>query len=366
MNPKLIAFHLPQYHPIPENNEWWGEGFTEWRNVVSAQPLFKGHYQPHLPADLGFYDLRLPEVRIKQASLAQQYGIYGFCYYHYWFNGQELLERPVREILLSGEPNQPFCLCWANENWTRRWDGMDHEVLIAQNYSSDDDISHFMALLPYFKDSRYIKIDNKPLILIYRSSLLPDSVHTTSLWRKLAIENDLDGLYLVKVESFPEDRNRNPQLEGFDAALDFTPDGTHAPPTLSPGHKYELLKKFRLRKTHPFSSNSVYLYSEFVEFMLRRRRVNYPRFPCVFPAWDNSSRRKNSGASIIHGSTPSLYGKWLKSVLADHLTLSNLPEPFVFINAWNEWAEGCHLEPDLRWGHAYLEQTRDALRVNSV
>lgn len=366
MNPKLIAFHLPQYHPIPENNAWWGEGFTEWRNVVSAEPLFKGHYQPHLPADLGFYDLRLPEVRIHQASLARQYGIHGFCYYHYWFNGKQLLERPVKEILLSGKPSQPFCLCWANENWTRRWDGMDHEVLIAQKYSNSDDVSHFMVLLPYLKDSRYIKINNKPLFLIYRSSLLPNSVHTTNLWRKLAKENDLDGLYLVKVESFPEDRNRNPQLEGFDASLDFTPDATHSPPILSPGRMYELFKRFRLRKTHPFSNNYVFLYSEFVECMLRRRRVDYPRFPCVFPAWDNSSRRKSGGASIIHGSTPSLYGKWLRSVLADHLTLAKLPEPIVFINAWNEWAEGCHLEPDLRWNHAYLEETLYALNVNST
>jgi lipopolysaccharide biosynthesis protein len=365
LQPKLIAFHLPQYHPIPENNAWWGEGFTEWRNVVGGKSLFKEHYQPHLPADLGFYDLRLPEVREHQASLAERYGIHGFCYYHYWFHGKELLERPVKEILLSGKPDRPFCLCWANENWTRRWDGMDQEVLISQSHSDADDTAHLMALLPYFKDSRYIRIKNKPLFLVYRSSLLPDPICTTRLWRRLAQENSLDGLYLVKVESFPEDRNLDPRLDGFDASLDFTPDGTHASEACQPERMYRFLKRLRARKSHPFSENSVFLYSEFVNCMLRRQRVDYPRFPCVFPSWDNSSRRKNGGASIIHGSTPGLYGEWLYSVLSDHLTLSRLPEPIVFINAWNEWAEGCHLEPDLRWGHAYLQATLEALMRNS-
>lgn len=364
-HPKLIAFHLPQYHPIPENNAWWGEGFAEWTNVVGGRSLFKEHYQPHLPADLGFYDLRLPEVREHQASLAERYGIHGFCYYHYWFHGKELLERPVKEIVISGKPALPFCLCWANENWTRRWDGMDQEVLISQRHSDEDDIAHLMALLPIFKDSRYIRIDNKPLFLIYRSSLLPDPVSTTKLWRRLAQENSLDGLYLVNVESFPEDRNRDPRLNGFDASLDFTPDSTNSPEIFQPGQIHRILKKLRIRKSHPFSENRVYSYSEFVDRMLRRQRVDYPRFPCVFPSWDNSSRRKNGEASIIHGSTPRLYGKWLNSVLADHLTLSKLPEPVVFINAWNEWAEGCHLEPDLRWSHAYLQATLDALESNS-
>lgn len=359
--PKLIAFHLPQYHPIPENDAWWGEGFTEWRNVVGGKPIFQDHYQPHLPSDLGFYDLRLPEVRDQQASLAKRYGIHGFCYYHYWFHGKELLDRPVKEILLSGKPSLPFCLCWANENWTRKWDGMDQEVLISQRHSEADDLSHLMALLPYFKDSRYIRIDNKPLFLVYRSSLLPDPISTTSLWRRLAQENSLEGLYLVKVESFPQERNHDPRLDGFDASLDFTPDGTHAPVTCQPGRMSRFLNRLGLRKRHPFSDNNVYLYSDFVDSMLRRQRVDYPRFPCVFPSWDNSSRRRNGGASIMHGSTPSLYGKWLGSVLADHLTFSNLPEPIVFINAWNEWAEGCHLEPDLRWRHAYLRATLEAL-----
>src|SRR6476620_7799168 len=178
-NIKPIAIHLPQFHPIPENDEWWGKGFTEWTNVTKAKPLFKGHYQPHLPADLGFYDLRLPEIREQQAQLAKEYGIYGFCYYHYWFNGRRLLERPFEEVFKSGKPDFPFMLCWANENWTRVWDGMNNEVLLAQNYSEEDDRAHIKTLIPYFKDSRYIKINRKPIIAIYRSSSLPNPKRTT-------------------------------------------------------------------------------------------------------------------------------------------------------------------------------------------
>ncbi|MDJ0634982.1 MAG: glycoside hydrolase family 99-like domain-containing protein [Xenococcaceae cyanobacterium MO_188.B29] len=183
-NIKAIAFYLPQYHPIPENDKWWGKGFTEWTSVAKAKPLFKDHYQPHLPADLGFYDLRLPEVRQAQADLAREYGIYGFCYYHYWFNGKRLLERPFNEVLESGKPDFPFCLCWANENWTRRWDGQDREILIEQKYSVVDDREHIKSLISAFKDPRYIKIDGKPLFLIYRVNSLPDPSLTQKIWRE--------------------------------------------------------------------------------------------------------------------------------------------------------------------------------------
>ncbi|WP_082326023.1 glycoside hydrolase family 99-like domain-containing protein [Synechococcus sp. GFB01] len=221
---RAICLYLPQFHPIAENDKWWGAGFTEWRNVTRAKPLFPGHYQPHHPADLGYYDLRLAEVRQHQADLARQYGIDGFCYYHYWFTGKQLLERPVSEILRTGQPDFPFCLCWANENWTRRWDGQDQEVLIGQQYSPADDQNHIQALLPYFHDPRYIRIHNKPLFLVYRSSELPDPRATTALWRDQAQANGLEGLYLVKVESFPVERARHPEPDGFDAALDFQPD----------------------------------------------------------------------------------------------------------------------------------------------
>ena len=357
MKPNLLAFHLPQYHPIPENDEWWGPGFTEWRNVARATPLFPGHYQPHLPADLGYYDLRLPEVRQQQADLARQYGIHGFCYYHYWFSGKQLLERPVAEILSSGQPDFPFCLCWANENWTRRWDGQDQEVLIAQHYSLADDEAHLRALLPYFHDPRYIRIHNKPLFLVYRASALPDPRATTALWRQLAQQHGLDGLYLVKVESFPTERNRHPELDGFDAALDFQPDWGSLPPPLQPPLRWKLLHKLGLARPHPFLTNRVFSYPDVVAAMLARQPVPYPRFPCVTPAWDNTARRRNGGATILHGSTPSAFGHWLRAVLADQPTLGQLPEPFVFINAWNEWAEGNHLEPDLKLKYELLIET---------
>jgi len=261
----ILAFALPQFHPIPENNEWWGAGFTEWRNVAQARPLFPGHEQPHYPADLGYYDLRLPELRQQQANLARQYGIDGFCYYHYWFTGKRLLERPVEEILNSGKPDFPFCLCWANENWTRRWDGQDQEVLIAQQYSPADDLAHIQALLPYFHDRRYIRIQNKPLFLVYRSSALPDTRATTTLWRQLGQASGLEDLYLVKVESFPTDRQRCPELDGFDAALDFQPDrGSLPSPSQSP-RRWNLLNMLGLaRRPHPFRTNRVFSFREVV------------------------------------------------------------------------------------------------------
>src|SRR5215467_8332153 len=177
-NVRLIAFYLPQFHPISGNDQWWGKGFTEWRNVVRGRPLFPGHYQPHLPADLGFYDLRVPEIRQAQADLAQEYGIHGFCYYHYWFNGRRLLQRPFEEILASGKPDFPFCLCWANENWTRTWDGGDDQILLAQNYSDEDDLTHIKSLIPAFRDKRYIRVNGKPVLLVYRTTSLPNPSET--------------------------------------------------------------------------------------------------------------------------------------------------------------------------------------------
>jgi lipopolysaccharide biosynthesis protein len=183
---RAICFHLPQYHPIRENDEWWGKGFTEWANVTRTRPRFKDHYQPHLPADLGFYDLRLPEARQAQADLARQHGIHGFCYYHYWFNGRRLLERPFNEILASGQPRFPFCLCWANENWTRRWDGQERDILLEQNYGDEDDLNHIRWLANAFRDPRYIRIQGKPIFLVYRLSRLPNPARTVKIWRNEA------------------------------------------------------------------------------------------------------------------------------------------------------------------------------------
>ena len=218
--PKLIAFYLPQFHPIPENDAWWGKGFTEWRSVVRAQPKFKGHHQPHLPSDLGFYDLRVPETRIAQANLAREYGIHGFCYYYYWFNGRRLLERPLDEVLKTGEPDFPFCVCWANENWTRRWDGQDKEILIAQEYSPDADRRLIADLAPLFRDPRYIRIGGRPLLVVYRANTLPDARASAGRFREQARREGLEDLYLafVHVPGMP-----SPVSWGFDAGVEFPP-----------------------------------------------------------------------------------------------------------------------------------------------
>jgi hypothetical protein len=216
-----IAIYLPQFHPVPENDLWWGKGFTEWTNVAKAKPLFDGHYQPHLPADLGFYDLRLAEVREEQAAMAKKYGIEGFCYYHYWFNGKRILERPFNEVLSSGKPDFPFMLCWANENWTKVWDGGENNILLEQKYSDEDDISHIKSLIPAFKDERYIKVDGKPVFAIYRSANIPDVKRTLETWRKEAKKEGLE-LYLCRMEGFGT-WGESYLNDGFDAAISFEP-----------------------------------------------------------------------------------------------------------------------------------------------
>jgi glycosyltransferase involved in cell wall biosynthesis len=342
-NVRTIAFYLPQYHPIPENDEWWGKGFTEWTMVTKAKPLFKGHYQPHIPADLSFYDLRLPETREAQAELAKEYGIYGFCYYHYWFSGRHLLERPFNEVLASGKPDLPFCLCWANENWTRTWDGLDNHVLIDQKYGPEDDRQHLRWLAKAFRDERYIRIDGKPLFLVYRVSKIPNPYHTTSIWREEAQKLGIGEIYLATVESLPDDRI-DPTRNGFDAAVEFQPDWLH----------------LRSLPNRIYGDNYVYDYASMVEVMLRKKKPPYKRFPCVTPSWDNSPRRRKQ-AIVLRDSTPELYQRWLERLIED-FTLSKPEENLVFINSWNEWGEGAHLEPCQRWGQAYLEATRKALQ----
>jgi lipopolysaccharide biosynthesis protein len=363
---RAIAFHLPQFHPIPENDEWWGKGFTEWTNVVKARPLFPGHYQPHLPADLGFYDLRLPEARVAQAELAAEYGIYGFCYYHYWFNGRQLLERPVNEILNSGAPDFPFCLCWANENWTRRWDGLHQEVLLAQQYTADDDVAHIRSLIPFFLDRRYIRVMDRPFFAVYRASLLPEPRRTTDVWRREAERAGLKGLFLVRVESYSE--AADPRDFGFDYSLGFQPNWRLALESRILRRKWWHRRK--LRTAEPiFYDDVISDYEELVRRALAKEPPKYPQIPCVSPSWDNSARRK-SGALVLANSTPKFYERWLREVasrqaarIAADENSDVSPESLVFINAWNEWAEGNHLEPCQKWGRAYLEATRRALSV---
>lgn len=353
---RALAFYLPQYHPVPENDEWWGKGFTEWRNVVRAKPLFPNHFQPHLPADLGFYDLRVPDVRELQAQLAQANGIDGFVYYHYWFNGRRILERPFDEVLASGRPNFPFCLCWANENWTRVWDGGEKHVLLEQRYSAEDDRAHLESLLPAFRDPRYIRVAGRPLFLVYRTELLPDPAATAQRWRDVARKAGLGELYLARVEGF--ERGIDPQRIGFDAAVEFAPNWDIGLPKFQQGLPRLLSRAGIL--PHAFAENAVVSYTAVAQAMAGRPPARYKQFRCVTPMWDNSARRRR-GARILVESTPAKYEKWLEAVAAQTLHDKVGDERLVFINAWNEWAEGNHLEPDLKWGHAYLEATRRAL-----
>lgn len=354
---RALAFVLPQFHPIPENDTWWGMGFTEWTNVSKATPYFKGHYQPHLPSDLGFYDLRLPEARIAQSDLASEYGIHGFCYYHYWFNGKRILEKPVEEMLKAAAPNFPFCLCWANENWTRRWDGQESEILLKQKYGETDDKEHVQSLIPSFRDSRYIKVDGKPLFLVYRLSHLPDPQATINLWRREVSEAGFPGIYLVNVESLPSDHGLAEKYS-LDAAVEFAPDWQCLGPRIRPLGKFT---KF-IRRYRGWSDNTVTDYPNLVNNMINKKLPKYLRYPCVTPMWDNSARRKSGAATILVNSTPEIYKDWLSKTIQNFIPPSS-DENLVFINAWNEWGEGNHLEPCQKWGRAYLEATRDALAL---
>ncbi len=353
--PRLIAFYLPQYHPIQENDEWWGEGFTEWHNVSKAEPLFSGHYQPHVPADLGYYDLRDEATRVAQAELAKQYGIEGFCYYHYWFNGHRLLERPLEDMLSSGKPDFPFCICWANENWTRRWDGEDQQVLIKQDYSEADDRRHIQSLLPVFEDPRYIRINGKPLFLVYRTENLPDAARTAEIWRAEARTAGLGELHLCRVESMDKG---DPVAINFDSALEFAPDWWNKGPRLQADA--ELLAGAEGAVADVCANNFVHSYQALSDTMMAKAIPPYKWLRCVMPSWDNWARR-TQGASIFLGSTPEKYQAWLGRAIANTDGRLLGEERLVFINAWNEWAEGNHLEPDQKFGHGYLEATRKAL-----
>jgi lipopolysaccharide biosynthesis protein len=366
---KTIAFYLPQYHPIQENNEWWGAGFTEWTNVAAAKPRFKGHNQPHIPADLGFCDLRLEETRILQAELAKQYGIGGFCYYHYWFNGKMLLERPFNEVLRSGKPDFPFCLCWANENWTRRWDGRENEILMGQSYHEYDAERHMLWLEQAFSDERYIKVNGKPLFLVYRAADIPDISDKILQWRAVIEKKGYLGLYVCSVKnvirSIPDE---TAIAAGFDAVVEFQPNFSSFPRNRMenifrkniPNIYNSFINLLGLQKIFSLKpSVKAFNYESVVQKMLKSDAKTYKFFPCVTPHWDNTPRKK-TGAIVVQNDNPELYKKWLINACGRVRQYSQ-DEQIVFINAWNEWGEGCHLEPDLRNGRKFLQATKDAL-----
>jgi len=358
---RIIAIYLPQFHPIPENNEWWGNGFTEWTNVTKAQPRFEGHYQPHLPADLGFYDLRLEEARLAQEALAKQHGIYGFCYYHYWFNGKRLLYEPLDRKLQNPKEDLPFMMCWANENWTRAWDGLDREVLIKQEYSFEDDEEHIRFLITLFKDSRYIKVEGKPVFIIYRPNLFPELEKTIQMWRQKVKDAGFPDLYLGYAQN--SINNFAPESKGFDFAFDFQPSDINCPEGIPYPTDFleKIIRKIKRKLKIKVPDLEYYVdYSTYVNSQLQKKFKNKV-YPGITPMWDNTSRRKKNNFILNH-STPEIYKHWLSHIISTY-DWDQVPENFIFINAWNEWAEGNHLEPCQKWGTQYLEATKKEIDI---
>lgn len=346
-NPKLIAFYLTQFHPTPENDLWWGKGFTEWTNVTKATPQFEGHHQPHLPTDFGFYDLRVRETRHDQIKVAKEYGIDGFCYHYYWFSGQRILNKPLDDMLVDTESDMPFCLSWANENWTRRWDAAEHEVLIAQQYLPDDDINFIKSIVPFFQDERYIRVNGKPFLIVYRPQHLPDARKTLGIWREHCRSIGLGDIHVCAALTHG---NENYEKFGFDSGVEFPPHN------LAPSNINEHIS------FHTSFKGNVFQYATIAQFYLNKTYdlENSNVFKTVFPSWDNTARTKERALVVLNG-VPDNYEFWLSSTI-DLAARSKNKDPLVFINAWNEWAEGCHLEPDRSFGYGFLQATLNAKR----
>ncbi len=352
---RLIAFHLPQFHPTELNDRWWGKGFTEWTNVAKAKPLFPGHYQPHIPADLGFYDLRLPEARHAQAVLAREYGIGGFCYYHYWFGGgRRMLERPVKEILSSGEPDFPFCLCWANHSWSSIWVGTD-DMLMEQTYPGwDDHAAHFELLLQAFSDPRYLRIDGKPIFVIYKPDDIPEVRKVMDFWRERAVKAGLPGLHLVGISH--RDERWDPRSRGLDAS---TMQALTTRNGRIPRRYWQTKLKLALQGNN--HELTIWDYEEVLPILLRSNQPDWLDYPLILPNWDNTPRSGMRGL-VFHNATPELFRRHLRDALS-RVTDRPPEQRVIFLKAWNEWAEGNHVEPDLKWGRAWLEVIREELRA---
>jgi glycosyltransferase involved in cell wall biosynthesis len=344
---RAIAIYLPQFHAIPENDTWWGRGFTEWTNVRRGVPQYEGHYQPHIPhRDLGYYDLNDPMVMERQAEMARAAGIEGFCFYYYWFDGKRLLEMPLDRLLATGQPDFPFCLCWANENWSRRWDGREHEILLAQHHSPESDERFIQDVLPALRDRRYIRIDGRPLLVVYRPNNLPDAAATSRLWREVCRAEGLGEIFLACMQGID---SPDPAAIGFDAAIQF-------PPLRAEAARIE--QHLALHKPQTFTGCAFDYRHMVVSYAFAARKRD--AWPAVCPSWDNTARTQERGHSWINA-TPQNFRLWLTRVVADLRADAPEGRRVLFINAWNEWAEGNHLEPDQRHGYAWLNATRQAL-----
>lgn len=346
---RLIAYYLPQFHAIPENDRWWGAGFTEWTNVTKAVPRYVGHRQPLLPADLGFYDLgRGTDVIRRQAALARRAGIEGFCIHNYWFSGQRLLERPLDNLLADRSVDLPFCLNWANENWSRRWDGLESHLLMEQRYDPGDLVGYVRSILPALRDPRYMRVGGRPIVMVYRPALIPQAAETFAAWRSFLISENVGDPYLIMPQVFHDD---DPRAYGMDAAAGFPPHN---------GAWDWANDRASMTLIDPAFRGHVRDYADIARHMQGKRGDGYTLHPGVMPAWDNEARKPGAGLSF-HSATAERYRAWLR-VAAQTAQQHALPdERMVFLNAWNEWAEGAVLEPDRHMGYAYLVATRSVI-----
>ena len=382
MKARIIALYLPQFHPIPENDLWWGRGFTEWTNVAKAKPLFRGHRQPRIPADLGFYDLRLPETREQQAVLAREAGVEGFCYYHYWFGGgKQLLERPFNEVVESGKPDFPFCICWANHTWSnktwRRTSAMQHDgLLVEQTYPGrDDHVAHFMSLLKAFRDKRYITVDGKLLFAIYDPLGFPDVGGFIGLWQQLATEHGLPGFYFVgmspstlsfKIAADGKHKPALPNLRssadiynnvlslGFDAVNSY---GKRRGEMLYEG-KWKNIAKTVMRRMGLNVGSRCYDYERTVANFFAPEDVWEKVFPTILPQWDRSPR-VSSADGVYVNVTPEKFEQHIRNAIRI-VSRKEEQHRIIFLKSWNEWGEGNYVEPDEEFGHGLLHALRDA------
>ena len=357
MKPKIIAFYLPQFHAIPENDEWWGKGFTEWSNTKKAKPLFKGHYQPREPLNDYYYDLLDKRAQSWQVRLAQKYGIYGFCYYHYWLNGKLLLEKPMEQMLANETIDLPFCISWANHHWTRNWDGRPREVLMPQSYGDKDEWeAHLHYLLPFFKDKRYISLANKPVFLLYRAAAITQCKERIDYWNDRLKEEGFDGIYIIETLT---NFQKESCLLNSQAQVEFEPMLTygHYLPFLIQICRYLKAKLLRFG-LHPLD---VLDYNLLWETITKRQKSCKKRtYLCAFVDWDNSARRGRDSL-IVPGANPDDFAHYFDVVYRNSGTMKN---EFLFINAWNEWAEGAYLEPDKIHKTGYLEAILDVIEKN--
>ena len=356
---KALAIYLPQYHPFPENDEWWGKGFTEWTNVVSSQPQFRGHYQPQLPTDSGYYDLRVPETREQHAQMAKDYGISGFAYYHYWFSGKRLMHQVIDEVLESQKPDFPFCYFWANETWSRRWENKENVVLISQEYSEEDDRHHAEWLIQSFKDDRYIKINGRPLFLIYKPFDLPNPQRTFEIFEEVCAAHGVPRPFFVASNS--HDKDRNPLELGFDTAIHFQMRHNVLSEFWIDGFTPKrLIKNLMQGIFNP--TLKVYDYHDYLN-RVRRNKIKYKGFPCVVVGFDNTPRKGKNAVILRNQNIPD----FKQALIEAREDAKKLPEgeQFVFINSWNEWAESNHLEPCEKFGTRFLEAVKEIFTVEN-